>query len=319
MNRGAFVLSLDVELVWGSFTHTSPAEFNRRYPDLRRVIASLLGLLAELEIPATWAFVGHLFLSECEKDADGRTHPEVVRPSFPWYPHDWLSCDPGTSRAADPLWYGDDLVDAAAACEVQQEIGSHSFSHIHFGDPACTAEAARSDLNACVELADRRDITLRSFVFPRNSEGHHELLREFGFTCFRGVDPNWYRRVPGAARRIAHLVDDALGVAPPVSVAHEALPGLWNIPGSMLLMSRDGIRRGVPMASRVRKARAGLNAAERESKIFHLWFHPFNLAVDVDRMLAALRSILLDAARRRDAGTLDIAPMGRLAEQLSSA
>jgi len=98
----------------------------------------------------------------------------------------------------------------------------------------------------------------------------------------------------------------------------EFLPGLWNIPGSMLLLSRVGIRRFVPMRARARKARKGLRRAVREHKIFHLWCHPCNLTVDRAAMLRALEDILREAARLRAAGQLTITTMGALADDLAS-
>jgi len=315
---GTFVLSLDTELVWGSFDHTSAADFERRYPDIRGVIADILGLLERHEISATWAVVGHLFLRACQRGADGRAHPELRRPTHAWFDSDWLGPDPCTDRASDPLWYGDDIIAALRAAGVPQEIGSHSFSHVIFGDEGCSADVASSELEACFRVAADEGIELRSFVFPRNVEGHHDVLRAHGIRAFRGAEPYWYRRLPGPLRRAAHLADEAIALTPPVSSPAEILPGLWDIPGSMLLLSRVGVRRLVPIQARVSKARKGLRRAVREDKVFHLWFHPFNLAVDRGAMLAALDEILQEASRLRSAGQLTIRSMGALADELAA-
>jgi peptidoglycan/xylan/chitin deacetylase (PgdA/CDA1 family) len=315
---GTFVFSLDTELVWGSFDHTTPERFDRRYPDGRGAIADVLRLLDRYEISATWAVVGHLFLGACERGEGGRAHPDLRRPSHAWHTGDWLDGDPCTDRARDPLWYGDDIIGMIRGARVPQEIGSHSFSHVIFGDDGCTTDVATSELGECVRVARDNGIELRSFVFPRNSEGHHEALQAHGIRAFRGAEPFWYRHLPRLLRRAAHLADDAIAIAPPVSSASELLPGLWNIPGSMLLLSRVGIRRFVPMRARTRKARKGLDRAVREQKIFHLWCHPCNLTVDRPAMLRALEDILREAARLRTAGQLDISTMGDLADDLAS-
>lgn len=315
--RPTFVVSLDKELVWGSFDLMSAEAWARAYPDPRGTVRRLLALLDELAIPATWAVVGHLFLGACRRDAAGRAHPEIVRPRHAWRRGDWLADDPCTDRAHDPLWYGDDLVDEILAARTKHEVGSHSFSHVIYGDAGCSAEAAASDLAACVAAARARGVALRSFVFPRNVEGHHALLKANGFVAYRGDDPTWFRGLPGVARRAAHLFDQAAGLEPPVSVPRETLPGLWNIPGSMLLLHRGGVRQLVPLSVRVARGRAGLARAVREEKVFHLWFHPFNLCVDRAGMLGALREILTAAARLRDEGALDIRTMGDLADSMS--
>lgn len=309
-----FVLSLDTELVWGSFDHTPPSEWALKYREARAAIADILELLDEFAIPATWAVVGHLFLSSCSRDSEGLAHPEIKRPCFSWYPHDWLALDPCADAAREPWWYGADIVDAILGARVQHEIGCHSFSHIVFGDPGCSEECAEADLQASIRVASERGVRLRSFVFPRNIEGHHNLLRSAGFCCFRGAEPAWYLRLPVALRRAGHFIDQALAVSPSVSTPSELQPGLWNIPASALLLHRGGVRQLIPMASRVRKARRGLDRAVKESKVFHLWFHPFNLCIDRPRMTAVLRQILSSAADLRDSGLLKIMTMGDLAD-----
>jgi peptidoglycan/xylan/chitin deacetylase (PgdA/CDA1 family) len=314
--RPTFVLSLDEELFWGSFDHTPAPRFDLENPDIRGAVRALLDLLDEFAIPATWAVVGHLFLGSCTRDSDGRAHPDLERPHYRWYPRDWFDHDPCTDRARDPLWYGDDMIDMIASRGIEHEIGCHSFSHLIYGDPGCSAAAAASDLRACLDSARARGLTLRSFVFPRNVEGHHELLREFGFVSFRGDDPTWFRTLPGPARRAGHFVDQAAALAPPVSHPYERLPGLWNLPGSMVLLNRRGARRGIPFAARAHKIQAGLTRAVRERALFHLWFHSQNLCHDRAGLLGVLRSAFAEAARLRDRGMLDIRTMGDLTDLL---
>jgi Polysaccharide deacetylase len=315
---GTFALTFDTELIWGSFDSTPPDVFARRYPDVRGTIDAVLRLLERYEVTATWAVVGHLFLRECRRDAAGLAHQELVRPGQRWWPRDWYAVDPCTDRQRDPLWYGDDVLDALQGAAVPQEIGCHSFSHVLYDDPDLTREAVDSDLDACLARAAERGITLRSFVFPRNLEGYHEALRAHGFTAFRGADPVWHARLPGPIGRAAHLVDQVAGLPPPVSTPYEKLPGLWDIPGSALLIHRTGIRRAIPMSSRLRKTRTGLRQAAASGGVFHLWTHPFNLASDRAFMLTTLELILRDAVAARDRGDIAIESMGAIADRSSA-
>ncbi len=305
-----FVLSLDEELIWGSFDHTSEVDFARRHPDLRGVVHELLELFERHDIRATWALVGHLFLDSCPSPA----HPELVRPSYAWYPHDWLAKDPTSDRAQHPLWYGDDLVATIRAAKPAHEIGCHSFSHLVYGDPGCSAAAAASDLAACVRVAQSQGVALRSFVFPRNAEGHHALLAQNGFSAYRGEEPHWYRRLSRTAGRAAHLVDQAFALAPPVSKPQQTHPGLWNISGSMLFLHREGVRRFIPLRQRVRKAKKGIDRAIAQNAVFHLWFHPFNMCTDRAKMFRALEEILVYVKQTRIA----VQTMGELAAELSA-
>jgi len=315
----AFALTFDTELIWGSFDHTDPERFERRYPDVRGTIRSIIRLLDTYEIPATWAVVGHLFLDACQRDGSGVAHPELTRPRQSWRPGDWYDADPCTDRRRDPLWYGTDVLDAIQSARTPHEIASHSFGHALYGDPAFTREAAVSDIEACIALAQERQLRLRSFVFPRNVEGHLDVLREHGFVAFRGADPIPGRSLPRPVRRARHLAEHVIGTSPPVSPAVETLPGLWDIRGSMLFMSSSGIRKAITRVARIRKARAGLAAAAAQGGVFHLWTHPFNLASAPSLLLGVLEEMLADAARLRERGKISIATMAAIADTAAAA
>jgi hypothetical protein len=143
-------------------------------------------------------------------------------------------------------------------------------------------------------------------------------LRDHGFIAFRGEEPTWWRELPGAAKRAGHLFDQAAARRPPVVEPAEKLPGLWNLPGSLLLLHRQGVRRYIPFAVRRRRISLGLADAVRQNRLFHLWFHPHNLSFDRAGLFAVLRAGLREAALLRDRGLLDIRTMGHLAEELTA-
>jgi hypothetical protein len=53
--------------------------------------------------------------------------------------------------------------------------------------------------------------------------------------------------------------------------------------------------------------------------VFHLWFHPTNLADEPERMFAGLRQILVEVSRLRRSGQLEVLTMGQLAERAEAA
>jgi peptidoglycan/xylan/chitin deacetylase (PgdA/CDA1 family) len=313
--RGVFTLSLDFELIWGTLDLFGPSGFARACEIERtEVIDRLLALLAEYEVPATWCILGHLFLDHCPT-GDSPKHAEIVRPQHAWHPADWFASDPGGTESTAPLFFGRSLVEKIRSCPAEQEIGSHSFSHVIFGDPGCSAETASTELAECVRLAGEMGIELRSFAFPRNQVGHLDILRQHGFSCFRGPEPNWYEadRWPEVVQRLGRLIDVLRIARPPVVLPRRDESGLWDIPGSAMYFPMHGGRRFLPLSWRVRRAVKGLNAAARERRVFHLWFHPTNLADQTESMFAGLRSIFAHARKLRDRGELDLLPMGKLA------
>jgi hypothetical protein len=317
--KGVFTLSLDFELLWGTADIFGPERF-RRACEIERetVIDRLLGLLEEYEIPATWCILGHLLLSSCRRSG-GRPHPEIVRPRHAWVRGDWLQHDPCKDETRAPLFYGRSIVERIRSCRVPQEIGAHSFSHVIFSDPGCSREAAASDLQASVEAARPLGLTLRSFAFPRNGVGHLDLLPEFGYTSYRGPAPCWYeRREPlRGLQRLGHLWSVLAASTPPVVLPERVAPGLVNVPASMIYFPMHGARRHIPLSRRVRRALKGLEAAIRTGRVFHLWFHPTNLADEPEVMFRGLREIFTVVRERRRQGHLLIEPMATVACRVS--
>jgi peptidoglycan/xylan/chitin deacetylase (PgdA/CDA1 family) len=295
---------------WGQI-HDPERDYD--FPDEREQIARLLDVFDEHEVPATWAFVGHLFLEGCHRDA-GRAHPELVRPDYEWFDGDWLAADPCTSAERAPTWYAPDLVEAVTARGVGHEIGSHSFTHLIAGDPGCSEDAFRSDLRRCREESDRHGLPLRSFVFPRNQYGHEHVLGEEGFTSFRGRRVDADAGASATARRLRRLTETIVPTRWS-AVTPVAAHGIWNLPATYLHYVGD-VRR-YPL--KLIQAKRRLRQAVAHHGLFHLWIHPHNLQRETERWFDGLRQLLVRASDLRAGGELDTVTMGQLAERLGPA
>jgi hypothetical protein len=315
------VVSLDFELSWGRFDHVDHAFLDSEAVVERRQIKRLLALMDQYEIPSTWAVVGHLMLDRCRRGSGHVAHAEIApHAKYSWFPHDWYHHDPCTEAASAPAWYAPDVVEWIRGARVRHEIGSHSFGHIVFGDPECTAPMAKADLDAAKAAASIRGLGLESFVFPRNKVGHLALLRDGGFGSYRGGDPpHIAEQAPGPVRKTITLLDHFLGFPPRAIRAEETLPGLWNIPGNHFYLPREGAFRWMPIRSRILKAKRGIRRAITQGGLYHLWFHPFNLNADPDAILKGLEGIFSFAKTQRERGRLDVLTMGDYARRLSGA
>jgi peptidoglycan/xylan/chitin deacetylase (PgdA/CDA1 family) len=314
---GAFVISLDTELAWGAVHHQGTARNDADYARTRDVIRDLLQLFQRYEIRATWAVVGHLMLERCSPH-EGVKHPASVRPAYPWFRGDWFDQDPCTDVASDPFWYGPDIVESIRACPVPQEIGSHGFSHMIIGDPGCPREAFLAELQQSREAAGAWGIPLQSFVYPRNAIGYTDDLAENGFLAYRGVAPAWHEKLPSPVRRAARLVDAFLPVTP-ASATPTVEGKVCNIPATYFYLHRKSWARLVPIAVRTSKALKGLRHAAHTGQVFHMWFHPFNIASDPGPLLRGLEDILQGVAILRSSGLMVNETMGSLAKRLLEA
>ncbi|OGZ27132.1 MAG: hypothetical protein A2365_00485 [Candidatus Nealsonbacteria bacterium RIFOXYB1_FULL_40_15] len=279
VKRPIFVLSLDVELAWGTFDKNGLKKYSRHFKKTRNAIDSLLDLLKEYEIKATWAFVGHLFLDRCDKN-----HSDVLRPFYSWYGKDWHSLDPGTDIERDPFWYGKDILLKVKNAWPKQEIATHTFSHVIM-DEECAEETARSQIKKCIELAEEEGIKIKSMVFPRNRVNHTKALGELGIRTFRGYSKK---------KRLSRIIDQIFARTPDVFplkslVLHD---NVLEIKESMFLTSYDGLRKLIPSGIRVLRAKRGIKKAASDNSMFHLWLHPFNLAGN-PKLLGDLEKIFI--------------------------
>lgn len=302
---GTFVLSLDTEIAWGTFTWGGTQYYRQHFDSYRENVGRFIKLMDEYAIPSTWAFVGHLMLDGC----DGN-HPEAPAPEFPWYGRSWYDTDPGTNSLKDPWWYAPDILDRVRAMKTPQEIGTHTFSHVFLNDPAVTPEIARAQIKASVDVARDRGLTIESLVFPRDGVAHLDQFAALGITSYRGAEEIGYNALARPLRRAAGLCDHFAGGTPPVYRWRnlESQHGLLNIPGSTFALAYDRYHRFIPTAARIAKFRRGLEAAERNDAIFHLAFHPFHLGSS-KQMFELFERYFIIAAKARDAGRIDILTM----------
>ena len=283
MAGGYLCISIDLELAWGTWDRPREAQ-HPQCAELERVIVDrLVELLERHDVAATWAIVGRLLEPDPERRGDA--------------------------------WYAPDVVDRVRRARVEQDIGSHTFAHVYFGE--LERAQLRADLEVARDLHARHGLGFTSFVFPRNQVEHLDLLREVGIRVFRSVDVGWHittRSTLGTtAGRVANLVDKVLPVPPSVVQPIDRGFGLVELPSSMLLLARKGLRRAIHPMTTVAKAALGLERARREGGVFHLWFHPSNFYYDTDRQLATLDRILSRATHLRDRGEIAIRPMNTFA------
>lgn len=288
--RGAFCISIDLELAWGYWDTPNPAMFAKGRELERPIAARLLDLFERHEVSATWAIVGRLL----EKPRGKESLP-----------------------GGEGIWYAPDIIEKIAAAKAPQDIGSHSYAHIYFSE--CGAAAARADLEAARAIHARHSLPFSSFVFPRNQVGHLDELARAGIRIFRSTDLGWtqdVRSLNRTAGRAANLVDKILPI-PPRTVSIAPRPdGMSELPSSMILLRRNGLRRFISDASLESKAGAGLRRAAELGEIFHLWFHPDNFYYRTDAQFEVLENILSCATDLRRRGELSISSMAALAAEI---
>lgn len=307
------VISLDLELSWGSFDLSYDDELLKMGRWTHDVGApNLLNHLTRNRLSATWAIVGAM-MRRSLPDISGL--PEVRYPHFskPWFSYIPKYGD----EQSHPEWFGASLVEKIRNATPEQEIGFHSFSHVPFGARGMTRERAVAEYRYCAQLAWELGIPKSSFVFPRNSVAYLPELREAGFTCFRDVDRLPMRFSNGTLKSLAMVWADFSGSAP-CMVDPSLKEGIVSIPGSLLIRFAASWRKYIPDSSRLRRLRKGLELARQNRGVFHVWFHPENLYAEWPRVENVVARFLEELGVLARNGDVRCMTMGQLAEEFLS-
>jgi hypothetical protein len=282
----ALCISIDLELMWGRWDKVDAPSIRLAEEAERPIVRRLLQLSERYQIPMTWAVVGRVF--------DDAYEVEDL---------------PGSREA----WFAPELVEAIQASPVAHDIGSHSHAHGYF-DQLSDAEAFL-DLERDLELRKRWGLPLRSWVFPCNKIGHVEKLARAGVEVYRTLDAGWLDAVRGLGPHVysvCNLVDKILPITPPLVEAQaRSFDGCWAValPSSTILTGRNGLRRLVSASVTRFRWRRAIEAAARQQKVFHAWFHPSNFYFDAEAQFSVLEAAFRLAAQKRDAGLLRISTM----------
>jgi len=293
VQHGAFVISLDFELLWGVRDNRTIADYGANIIGVREVIPALLDFFAERNIACTWATVGLLFFATNTAMRAGlpACKPRYANARISSY--HYLD-EVGTDEEHDPYYFGLSLIKRILD-HPAQEIGTHTFSHFYCLEEGGDIAAFRADLEAARTVAGRLGIKLASIVFPRNQVAHLSVCRELGLRAFRGNERVWFHRARSESGqsplvRASRLADSYL----PIAGAHDHEPvlvdGMVDLPASRFLRSVG--KSAVLERLRLRRITSAMETAARRRKLFHLWWHPHNFGVDLQENLAFLRAIL---------------------------
>jgi hypothetical protein len=309
--RGAVILSFDIEQMWGYFDRLNERQFRRRYPNALDAHEKLLALLCASRVSATWFIVGGMTLHESEGARDFRVAG---------LPIDWTVKIPSGCETTAPLWYRRSFVERLREAQPFQETGLHGgLTHLIWTDPRSTRGVVKRELAEGVKALEQALVRPLSFSFGREQEAYHELLPEYGILSYRGRTPvlacEMGPTLPGALLR---AFDELIRATPPPVWPHETHPGLWNIPSSLFLYPIGPSRTTVlALRSRLQRFSRGLEAAVRHRGIFHFCLHPENLAESPDGFFL-FEDILERLTQARDRGGIEILTMGQVAARMES-
>lgn len=296
---GSFVISLDLELMWGVRDHRKVADYGAHVRGVQQAIPALLDLFDEFGIKATFATVGLLFKGE--KQDMLRASPDL-KPSYSdanLSPFNGHFVQVGQNEVDDPHHFGTGLLRLITARQ-QHEIATHTWSHYYCLEPGQTVEQFKADVACAVSVAREQGHAIRSIVFPRNqyAPAYLAACAELGLMCYRGNEDHWvHRPVPDSGRtplrRALRLLDHYVNITGHHSPRADELKGPLpvNVPASRFLRPVSK-RLSLLEPARLKRITKGLTHAAERQGIYHLWWHPHNFGVGLPENIAFLRNVL---------------------------
>lgn len=310
---GKVTLSLEIELGWGKH---DLAEYDHLSTDMTveiKTLTKLLELCDRLGIPMSFSIVGHLLENSCP----GYHHGP--------YPEEWWREDPGTNENIDPQFYNPDIIELIKDTDVDHEIATHTYSHIHCEEVPEETLAFELDRVATI-YSDLGIDSPRSIVFPKHQTNHYSTIQQHDIEVVRQpienyntLDKNPLKKFYSLLNR-SHpttgikkendLIETCCTPHPSLTATH--LPNGQRSPHPAFQI--------IPLRVRQQLQReyikSAVSEAANQGRYIHLWTHLHNLSNQYQ--WPPVHKGMKHIAKLRDQGEIELFRMRDLAGQVSS-
>ncbi len=296
-HKGAFVISLDYELLWGVWDVTTKEKYGDHIRGVKNVIPALLKTFEDYNIKATFATVGILF-SENREGLAGfipEKKPAYSNPDYNVYLKEFATI--GQCENDDPYHFGYSLFEMIR--QSHHEIATHTFSHYYCLEEGQSEDEFDADIKAAVKIAEEKKIQLTSLVFPRNqiNETYLPVLANNGIKVYRGNPVSWiYKPRKFSAEipfvRLCRLLDTYFPVSGYNTFSvdrNTTLP--VNVPASRFLKPYNKKLAWLEKL-KLKRIMSEMTHAARTNSTYHLWWHPHNFGVNIQENMGNLVTLL---------------------------
>lgn len=298
MENGIFIISLDLEMMWGVHEWSTIANYGEsNVKNVRQVVDRLLYLFKKYDIHATFAAVGMLMCkdkNELKKFAPDEK-PTYEDDNLSPYKQGFLDSIPTIS---EPLFFGVDIIEKLKSAP-NIEIGTHTFSHYYCWEAGQTPKQFEDDLNAAINISQTKGISVNSIIFPKNNVSSIVLksIAKFGLKAYRGNPRKYFTKPKSKFQaiqfKICRLLDNYIPLTRTTYEFSEIemTEGVVNVKASRFLRPYNK-KLCFLEPLRLMRLKSELKDAARNKRIFHLWWHPHNFGDNIDDNFRILEDIL---------------------------
>lgn len=286
-----FFLSFDFELYWGVSNSKSFKDYKTNIAGVWDAIPEILLILEKYNIKGTWAVVGMIM---CENYDQWKN----IRPKkFPSYKNLKSSYELDKLVKNNPNYFFALPLIKKILSSQDQEIASHTYSHLCCKETGVTKEQFIHDLECMSMIATKNNIKLKSIVMPRNqySDEYLSCLEEYGIVVYRGNPQNilyksGHKPLGGYLTRAIRFLDHYL----PLTSIHHNKNNLSktpkNCPATIFLRPYSQKLKNFEFL-KINRIKSLMKRAAKNNFDFHLWFHPHNFGTDLKENLKNLEEI----------------------------
>ena len=296
ISQGHLVISLDFELYWGVFDVRRLENYKSHLKQVSKIVPRLLELSDTYNIKLTFATVGFLFSKNKEELVafSPKTKPSYNFSTFSPYR---LIENIGENEESDSYHYALSLIELIQQ-KKNHEIGSHTFCHYYCNELGQTITEFEADLLAAIKIAKQKNIIIQSIVFPRNqiNEAYLAICAKHGILSYRGIENHWMyntkdtKKLENPKHRIFRLLDAYWNISGHNTHLPLLNQGLVNIASSRFLRPYSKKLRFLE-ALKMLRIKRGMTYAAKHKRVYHLWWHPHNFGLDVDRNFKDLEAL----------------------------
>jgi peptidoglycan/xylan/chitin deacetylase (PgdA/CDA1 family) len=293
MKKGALVISLDFELVWGIFDHIEIKDKVSYFNNTLEAIPKMLSLFEKNNTNVTWATVGMLFNKNWEE-----WHANIPA-VIPTYDKAVLNAY-AYGKTHQKSGYDDFFFAPHLIKEIQsvkgQEIGTHTYSHYYCLEKGQTVEQFAADMQQAVQIAQQFSIELKSLVFPRNqfNKDYLAVCHDMQIETVRTNPDSWYWDTTKPDTLLSKLARTGDAYFP---LGKKSFDAKTIVPASVTCQPASRFLRpqhqsAVLNSARLNRITREMLQAAKNGEVYHLWWHPHNFGLDTDNALETLKKIL---------------------------
>lgn len=298
---GSFIISLDCELMWGVRDQVTKEQYGQHILGDHEAIPAMLAIFKNFKIKGTFAYVGFLFCEDKNELLDHTPHalPEYNNTNLSPYT-EYIDKLVGKNQNDDPYNFGWNQIELIKTYP-EQEIGTHTFSHYYCLEDGHSLAAFEADINMAVTIAQKKNISINSIIFPRNQVNDAYLLvcKNAGIQVYRGTENSWIysarsSKNESTVRRMVRLFDAYFNLSGHHCYTMASLiqpNGMVNIPSSRFLRPYTPLLKQLETL-RLRRIKRAMTHAAKNGLVYHLWWHPHNFGINQQENLSFLQKIL---------------------------